>query len=174
MSFGIDGFGIAKSYFNVMKANTINEYTAGSGVTVDGVLLKDGGGAFTGAVTMSNNTAATVGLSVSKTGDTTGNVVLIENSGESRSLEIMHNFNNGGTVDDIIRIRANGDPGTLLHKWDKNGNYIISVGDLIVTTATTPASSGAGGTVGTIGWDTSYVYVCVAANTWKRALIETW
>lgn len=38
----------------------------------------------------------------------------------------------------------------------------------------TPASAAATGTAGTILWDASYIYVCVAANTWKRVAIATW
>ena len=38
----------------------------------------------------------------------------------------------------------------------------------------TPASAGADGTAGMIRWDSSYIYVCVAANTWKRVAIATW
>jgi len=43
-----------------------------------------------------------------------------------------------------------------------------------ITTAQTPASASATGTAGTICWDTSYIYVCTATNTWKRAAISTW
>jgi hypothetical protein len=39
---------------------------------------------------------------------------------------------------------------------------------------TTPASATATGYVGTVVWDSSYIYVCVATNTWKRAAISTW
>ena len=38
----------------------------------------------------------------------------------------------------------------------------------------TPASSSATGTTGTIVWDASYIYICTATNTWKRAAIATW
>lgn len=38
----------------------------------------------------------------------------------------------------------------------------------------TPASASATGTTGTICWDASYIYVCVATNTWKRTAISTW
>jgi len=38
----------------------------------------------------------------------------------------------------------------------------------------TPASAGAAGTIGEICWDTSYVYVCIATDTWKRVAIDTW
>lgn len=43
-----------------------------------------------------------------------------------------------------------------------------------ISTAKTPASSGAAGTAGMICWDASYFYVCVAANTWRRAAHATW
>lgn len=36
-----------------------------------------------------------------------------------------------------------------------------------------PATSSATGTTGQITWDSSYVYICVATNTWKRAAIST-
>jgi hypothetical protein len=41
-------------------------------------------------------------------------------------------------------------------------------------TAYTPASASATGNAGTISWDASYIYVCTAANTWKRVAIATW
>jgi hypothetical protein len=41
-------------------------------------------------------------------------------------------------------------------------------------TARTPASASATGVAGEVCWDTNYIYVCVATNTWKRAAIATW
>jgi len=38
----------------------------------------------------------------------------------------------------------------------------------------TPASASATGTAGMIRYDANYIYICVAANTWKRAAISTW
>jgi hypothetical protein len=38
----------------------------------------------------------------------------------------------------------------------------------------TPASATAAGTAGQIRWDTDYIYVCTATNTWKRVAISTW
>jgi len=43
-----------------------------------------------------------------------------------------------------------------------------------ISNAQTPASATATGTAGTIAWDTSYIYVCTATNTWKRVAISTW
>lgn len=37
-----------------------------------------------------------------------------------------------------------------------------------------PATAGATGTEGSIRWDADYIYICTAANTWKRVAIATW
>lgn len=46
--------------------------------------------------------------------------------------------------------------------------------DIRIMTAKTPASASATGAVGTICWDSSYIYICVATDTWKRVAIATW
>ena len=38
----------------------------------------------------------------------------------------------------------------------------------------TPATAAAAGVEGAITRDASYIYVCTATNTWKRAAIATW
>lgn len=43
-----------------------------------------------------------------------------------------------------------------------------------VRTARTVATATSTGNAGDIAWDSSYVYVCVATNTWKRAALTTW
>lgn len=52
-------------------------------------------------------------------------------------------------------------------------NVVITGSKLSIPTST-PASSSATGTEGTVAWDSSYVYVCVANNTWKRAALSSW
>lgn len=39
---------------------------------------------------------------------------------------------------------------------------------------TAPANAGATGTLGEVRIDASYIYVCTATDTWKRAAIATW
>jgi hypothetical protein len=39
---------------------------------------------------------------------------------------------------------------------------------------TAPASATAAGTAGDIRYDSDYIYICTATNTWKRAAIATW
>jgi len=41
-------------------------------------------------------------------------------------------------------------------------------------TSRTPASATATGNAGDICWDTNFVYVCTAANTWRRIAHATW
>ena len=48
-----------------------------------------------------------------------------------------------------------------------NGLFNLSV-------TKTPASAAATGTLGDIAWDTSFIYVCTATDTWKRVAIATW
>jgi len=52
------------------------------------------------------------------------------------------------------------------------GNIQAS-GSIVIATST-PATSSAAGIVGQISWDSSYLYVCVATNTWKRAALTSW
>ena len=57
---------------------------------------------------------------------------------------------------------------------DSSSNVKVLAGNLVISTTSTPASATASGTTGTIAWDSSYVYVCTATNTWKRTAISTW
>jgi hypothetical protein len=52
---------------------------------------------------------------------------------------------------------------------------ITSVGTLtsLKLATSTPASASATGTIGTIAWDTGYIYVCTATDTWERVAIAT-
>ena len=45
---------------------------------------------------------------------------------------------------------------------------------LRLRTARTPASATAAGNAGDVCWDSGFIYVAVAANSWKRAALTTW
>lgn len=55
-------------------------------------------------------------------------------------------------------------------------SQLLDINDdsLRLRTAKTPVSATAAGNAGQIAWDASFIYVCVAANTWKRAALSTW
>lgn len=56
-----------------------------------------------------------------------------------------------------------------------NAGGTLTIGSTVIhTLSATPASASAAGTVGTISWDSSFIYICVATNTWKRVAIATW
>ncbi len=57
---------------------------------------------------------------------------------------------------------------TPTQKLDVNDNSIRVEQPMI------PASSSAACNQGQVAWDANYVYVCVAANTWKRAALASW
>jgi hypothetical protein len=37
-----------------------------------------------------------------------------------------------------------------------------------------PANATSAGTAGQVAYDTDYIYICTATNTWKRVGIATW
>lgn len=43
-----------------------------------------------------------------------------------------------------------------------------------IASATAPATATSTGTAGEIRYDSDYVYICVATDTWKRAALSTW
>lgn len=76
------------------------------------------------------------------------------------------------TASERMRITSSGNVGIATtaptQKLDVNDSSIR------IRTSNTPASADAPGTQGQVAWDADYVYVCVAANTWKRAALSTW
>ena len=58
--------------------------------------------------------------------------------------------------------------------YDGSTPGAISTGQLTVSAPTVPASASATGTAGTVSWDSDYIYICTATDTWKRVAIATW
>jgi len=85
----------------------------------------------------------------------------------------------GGSV--IIQTAAAGTGTTLTDRLTISpagaatfAGAVTVAGTVIHTLSATPASASATGTVGTMSWDASYIYICTATNTWKRVAIATW
>lgn len=55
-----------------------------------------------------------------------------------------------------------------------SGSGAWTVPTLATIDSGVPASAGASGTLGQIAYDTGYIYICTATNTWKRVAIATW
>lgn len=62
------------------------------------------------------------------------------------------------------------------HAFLVDGSERFAVEDtgVILKAVTAPSSASDTGTTGQVVWDSNYIYVCVAANTWKRVAIATW
>jgi uncharacterized cupin superfamily protein len=56
--------------------------------------------------------------------------------------------------------------------WDLNGRFQFARTPIFPAFA--PASAGATGQTGQFAWDSSYLYICIGTNTWKRVAIATW
>jgi len=54
-----------------------------------------------------------------------------------------------------------------------NSNVIIG-GNLIVSNSYVPTANSSAGSKGQISYDSSYVYVCIADNNWRRANLAIW
>lgn len=50
----------------------------------------------------------------------------------------------------------------------------VTSNSLIISTPSVPATASSTGTKGQIAYDLSYIYVCVATNTWKRSSLLSW
>ena len=90
-------------------------------------------------------------------------------------------FNTVGVYEDYANVVITNDSDTV-YTWQFANTGTLSWPDNTVQssayTATfanaTPSSASATGTKGDIQYDASYVYICVATNTWIRAAREAW
>lgn len=101
----------------------------------------------------------------------------------SDMLTLTDGDNNSGRA--VLRLRGNAGSQEVVFAAS-NGNVGIRTGssptaaldvnsDVVrVRTAKTPSSASATGNAGDICWDSNYVYVCVATDTWKRATLASW
>lgn len=59
-------------------------------------------------------------------------------------------------------------------KIETTGNVVIAGQTITIATTKTPSSASDTGTTGMIAWDSNYIYICTATDTWKRVAISTW
>jgi hypothetical protein len=92
-------------------------------------------------------------------------------SASAHSLKSVAKFytDNAGLTFDGLVVGSNAYP---THKLDVIGTGKFT--GLLTVAGSTPASSSATCETGVITWDSSYIYVCIATNTWKRVAISTW
>jgi hypothetical protein len=76
----------------------------------------------------------------------------------------------------VFRTRASGSNSFLVDRLGIDSNGVVTINDdhFIVENSKTPSNASDAGTAGTICWDSNYIYICVATDTWKRVGISTW
>ena len=128
--------------------------------------------------------------------DITSTVNIIDSTGTNRSLRFTdgnvanrwalianstaESGSNAGTNFELRRYSdAGADLGLVMAVTRSNGNITFNGGGgtttfsankINISTAQSPASNGTG-TTGDVAWDTSYLYICTATDTWKRVAL---
>lgn len=164
-SSGKVGIGTTSPPGKLTVATTSADPISGLSAWGDGYsVVSPGGTSTSGGIGFSFNTTANMGHISCATPGTAWRDLSYQAS--------THRFMNGGS--ELVRIDSSGR--LLIGTSSDSGGALLQVnGNRIrVGTAKTPASASDTGTAGEICWDTSYIYVCTATDTWKRAALSTW
>jgi hypothetical protein len=119
-------------------------------------------------------------LQLKQAGTNTGSSRVIFGDADTASPgQIIYDHSNSSlqaVVNGTERARIDTDGRLLLGTSSDSGGALLQVnGNRVrIATAKTPASASDTGTAGEICWDSSYIYVCTATDTWKRAALSTW
>jgi len=156
--------------------------TTASTSTSSGALVVSGGVGVAGAIyagaaiTSNYSSAANTGFSVINTNSAGSPGLYLE--GDAGEYAIIRRggstYNNPRTLEYVATGSGAKHLFNTTAQFDGTVIAAASSNAFRITTAQTPASATATGTAGTIAWDTSYIYVCTATNTWKRVAISTW
>jgi hypothetical protein len=73
-----------------------------------------------------------------------------------------------------VLLMAGGSAPTQVASFTSTGNLVLTGREVVVPTERTITNASDPGVKGTICWDASYIYVCVATDTWERVAIATW
>lgn len=101
------------------------------------------------------------GLSA-KTTPVDADILTIQDSEDSSALKELTVAN--------LRTMLHAAPGAL--GGTTPGSAVLTT--LRLTTSAAPASAVASGTAGDLAWDSGYLYLCIATDTWVRAELLTW
>lgn len=86
-------------------------------------------------------------------------------------IDQVHSGYTSGENGAVLSVRNRG---TAIFDVTRTQVMVKSGSKLILESSSTPASAGATGVTGQIAWDSGFLYVCTATNTWKRVAIATW
>jgi hypothetical protein len=151
-------------------------YSPDSLIMMNGTNIQFGVNPF-GIVAVGKWMATTIEVAYGGTGATTA-------TGARTNLELGNVDNTRDVNKPVSTAQAAADSAVQTYAVQRNnhtGTQAISTVDGLqtalngkATVVSVPASATATGTSGQIAYDTSFLYVCVAANTWRRVSIAAW
>jgi hypothetical protein len=82
---------------------------------------------------------------------------------------------NDGTGDDLRSafVTVNNNFSNIVSTGISFPNVVIT-NRLGISSTNVPTLANSAGTTGQVTWDSDYLYVCIATNTWKRANLVAW
>jgi hypothetical protein len=91
----------------------------------------------------------------------------------SKGTGILQLFRPGGHS--TIQAAGSFNSGNINLDLRSQGTGVVQAnGNPVVTRVSVPSTATSTGAAGQIAYDSAYVYVCIAANTWRRAALSTW
>jgi hypothetical protein len=176
------------------NAPTLGAYLANSGTTANNMIFALNNSTSFGTAPFSNAFAVNGenpgGFSAFRrtTADSAGQNMTVQAGGATVGATdkaggnlILRAGTSTGTGEGQVRIATStpgttgtADNGTTTRATFDSTGAVFTGNRVNVATSKTPATAAATGTTGDICWDSGFVYVCVAANTWKRAALATW
>jgi hypothetical protein len=147
----------------LLGSDNITLYTPDSFVPVNG------SSSINGTLTITNSTPLVLGANSSNEITVSPSLFQIQSNTANQNFQIS--TWNGSVLSPAIYINASG---KFVGMFNNNPQTTLDVNGTFRISTATPASSSSSGVVGQIAWDSGYVYVCVATNTWKRAALATW
>lgn len=91
--------------------------------------------------------------------DSTVNMIARGTTSKAGTVKFQVSDNSGGTTKNLTFSTA---------------KLQVDTDTINISTSKTPASASATCSTGDISWDSGFIYVCVATNTWKRSALSTW
>jgi hypothetical protein len=168
-----------------------SDLTAIADLTTTGIIARTS----TGAATTRSIAVSGIGITVSNSNGVSGDPTITSNATPNNSANaIVARDANRNFTANIITASLSGNASTATKletarniagvAFDGTTNISIPFANLSsipsaftadrLANTTPPASSTATGTAGEIRYDSNYIYICVATNTWKRVAIDTW
>tara|TARA_R110000822_G_scaffold64090_1_gene157525 strand:+ start:518 stop:1015 length:498 start_codon:yes stop_codon:yes gene_type:complete len=158
--FAIDGTTSSTRKMSAATPVFTTVQTTGTGTTAT----------FAGSCSIATNLTVASSITQSTTG-ITANFTQTNSFGSGKIATSGLSMVVGGGTSIATIIQSGGGNAVTFSASNQSATF---AGTIIHTLSATPASATATGTVGTISWDSGYIYICTATDTWKRVAIATW